>query len=41
VSDEDFKAQLAVLNEELVTLNVQARELEETIAVNVGDLLEV
>lgn len=41
MSDEDFKAQLAVLNEELVTLNVQARELEETIAVNVGDLLEV
>jgi type I restriction enzyme M protein len=41
VSDEDFKAQLAVLNEELVTLNVQARELEETIAVIVGDLLEV
>lgn len=40
VSDEDFKAQLEVLNEELETLNVQARELEETIAGNVVDLLE-
>ena len=41
VSDEDFKAQLEVLNEELETLNVQARELEETIAGNVAELLEV
>ncbi|HEX8311122.1 MAG TPA: class I SAM-dependent DNA methyltransferase [Chthoniobacteraceae bacterium] len=41
VSDEDFKAQLETLNEELETLNVQARELEETIAGNVTELLEV
>jgi type I restriction enzyme M protein len=41
VSDEDFKAQLEVLNEELETLNAQARELEETIAENVAELLEV
>ena len=41
VSDEDFKAQLETLNEELETLNAQARELEETIAGNVAELLEV
>ncbi len=40
VSDEDFKAQLEALNEELETLNVQARELEETIALNVAEILE-
>ena len=40
VSDEDFKAQLETLNEELETLNVQARELEETIAINVAEILE-
>ena len=34
VSDEDFKAQLE-------TLNAQARELEETIAGNVAEILEV
>ena len=39
VSDEDFKAQLEVLNEELETLNAQARELEETIAGNVVEIL--
>jgi type I restriction enzyme M protein len=32
VSDEDFKVQLETLNEELETLNAQARELEQTIA---------
>jgi type I restriction enzyme M protein len=32
VSDEDFKAQLQSLNEELETLNAQARTLEQTIA---------
>ena len=40
VSDEDFKAQLEVLNEELETLNVAARELETTIATNVTEILE-
>ena len=41
VSDEDFKAQLEVLNEELETLNAAARELETTIANNVTEILEV
>ncbi len=40
VSDEDFKEQLEELNEELETLNAQARELEQTIAGNVAELLE-
>ena len=40
VSDEDFKAQLETLNEELETLNAQARALEETIARNVAEILE-
>jgi type I restriction enzyme M protein len=39
VSDEDFKAQFAALNEELEVLNAQARELERTIAGNVGEIL--
>ena len=39
VSDEDFKEQLVVLNEELETLNAQARELEQTIAANVAEML--
>jgi type I restriction enzyme M protein len=39
VSDEDFKEQIATLNEELETLNAQARELEQTIARNVADIL--
>jgi type I restriction enzyme M protein len=38
VSDEDFKEQLEVLNEELETLNAQARELEQTIAWNVAEI---
>ena len=41
VSDEDFKAQLETLNEELETLNAQARDLERTIAGNVAKILEV
>jgi type I restriction enzyme M protein len=41
VSDEDFKEQLELLNEELETLNGQARELEQTIAHNVAKLLDV
>jgi type I restriction enzyme M protein len=41
VSDEDFKAQLQTLNEELETLNAQARELEATIAKNVAGILEI
>lgn len=41
VSDEDFKTQLEVLSEELESLNVQARELEQTIAANVAMILEV
>ena len=40
VSDEDFKAQLETLNEELETLNAAARELEATIASNVVEILE-
>ncbi|MBN9497226.1 MAG: SAM-dependent DNA methyltransferase [Alphaproteobacteria bacterium] len=40
VSDEDFKAQLETLNEELETLNAQARKLEKTIATNVAGILE-
>ncbi len=40
VSDEDFKAQLGTLNEELETLNAQARTLEQTIAANVAGILE-
>ncbi len=40
VSDEDFKTQLGTWNEELETLNAQARELEQTIAANVAEILE-
>jgi type I restriction enzyme M protein len=40
VSDEEFKAQFETLNEELVRLNAQARELESTIAGNVVEILE-
>lgn len=40
VDDDDFKGQLATLNEELETLNVQARALEQTIASNVAEILE-
>jgi type I restriction enzyme M protein len=40
VSDEDFREQLETLNEELVVLNVAARELEQTIAANVAEILE-
>jgi type I restriction enzyme M protein len=40
VSDEDFKVQLEALNEELVTLNGEAGELEATIAQNVAAILE-
>jgi len=41
VSDEDFKEKLEALNEELEVLNAQARELEQTIAQNVAEILEV
>jgi type I restriction enzyme M protein len=40
VSNEDFKAQVETLNEELEALNLQARVLEQTIASNVADILE-
>ena len=40
VSDEDFKEQLETLNEELETLNAAARDLEQTIAANVAEILE-
>ena len=40
VSDEDFKAQLETLNEELATLNTAARKLEITIASNVTEILQ-
>ena len=41
LSDEDFKEKLEVLNEELVALNAEARELEERIAENITELLEI
>jgi type I restriction enzyme M protein len=40
VSNENFKEQLETLNEELEVLNGQARELEQTIALNVAEILE-
>ena len=40
VSDEDFREKLETLDEELEALNGQARELEQTIARNVADILE-
>jgi very-short-patch-repair endonuclease len=40
VSDEDFKEQLETMNEELESLNAQARDLEITIAENVAEILE-
>jgi type I restriction enzyme M protein len=40
VSVDDFKEQLEILNEELKTLNAQARELEQTITGNVAEILE-
>lgn len=40
VSDEDFMEQLETLNEELESLNAQARKLEQTIAANVAGILE-
>ena len=39
VSDEDFKEQLETMNEELELLNAQGRELEQTIAANVAEIL--
>lgn len=39
VSDDDFNEQLVALNEELEMLNSQARELEQTIASNVAEIL--
>ncbi len=41
VSDEDFKAQLESLNEELESLKALARDLELTVARNVAELLEI
>jgi type I restriction enzyme M protein len=40
VSDENFKAQLEALNEELELLGAQARDLEQTIAKSAAELLE-
>ncbi len=40
LSDEDFKEKLEVLNEELEKLNMDARTLEQTIALNVAEILE-
>ena len=39
VSDDDFKQQLETLNEELETLNAQARDIEQTIAHNAAEIL--
>lgn len=41
VSDEDFKEKLEALNEELEVLNSQARELEQVVAYNVAEILEM
>lgn len=41
VTDEDFKARFETLNEELEILNAQARELEQTIARNAGEILKL
>ncbi|MCF6311775.1 MAG: type I restriction-modification system subunit M [Verrucomicrobiales bacterium] len=41
ISDEDFKEKLIALNEELEVLNNEAHELEEVIANNVLEMLEV
>jgi type I restriction enzyme M protein len=41
VSDEDFKTLFETLNEELQTLNTQARTLEQTIAANAAGILGV
>lgn len=40
LSDENFKSQLARLQEELETLNGQARTLEQTITANISSILE-
>lgn len=40
MSDEDFKEKLQALNEELETLNAEARKLEKIIAKNVAEILE-
>jgi type I restriction enzyme M protein len=40
VSDEDFKEKLGSLNEELEGLNARARDLEDTIARNLAEILE-
>jgi type I restriction enzyme M protein len=40
VSNEDFKTKVEILNEELEALNLQARDLEQTIANNVVEILE-
>jgi type I restriction enzyme M protein len=40
VDDEDFKQQLETLNKELETLNAEARDIEQTIASNVAEILE-
>jgi type I restriction enzyme M protein len=40
VSDEDFKAQFAALNEELEKLTAEARKLEKVIAKNAAEILE-
>ena len=39
VSDEDFRTKLETLNEELEALNAKARELEQSIAANVAEIL--
>jgi len=41
ISDEDFRTQFEVLNEELEGLNAQARELEQSIAANAAGILGV
>jgi type I restriction enzyme M protein len=38
--DEDFKTQLEILNEEFEMLQTEARDLEQTIARNIAEILE-
>ena len=40
VDDDDFKQQLETLNKELENLNAEARDIEQTIASNVAEILE-
>ena len=40
IGDEDFRQQFVLYNEELETLNAEARELEVTISINAAEILQ-